>query len=94
MPHGTVECVFVCVCVCVTSWFLKHLPEEAIFAASSPRVIPLSFSLSVLNLIFLVGVGVGVENSLTSSEVLSPSVREAPPKTAEGDGKDGTSEPQ
>ena len=86
-------CVCVCVCVCVTSWFLKHLPGEAIFAASSPRVIPLSFSLLVLNLIFL-GRGGAVENSLTSSEVLSPSVREAPPKTAEGDGKDGTSEPQ
>ena len=43
----------------MTSWFLKHLPGEAIFAASSPRVIPLSFSLLVLNLIFLGGGGAG-----------------------------------
>ena len=84
-----------CLCVCVCDFLVLETPAwGGHLCGFITKVIPLSFSLSILNLIFLVGVGVGVENSLTSSEVLSPSVREATPKTAEGDGKDGTSEPQ
>ena len=84
-------CVYVCVCVCVCDFLALETP------AWGGRLCGL-ITKGDTTFLFPLGIephfpGVG-ENSVTSSEVLNPSVREAPPKTAEGDQKDGTSEPQ
>ena len=63
--------------VCVTSWFLKHLPGDRLCGLITKGDTAFLFPLGIEPYF------PGGENSVTSSEALSPSVREAPPKTAE-----------
>ncbi|XP_069902312.1 zinc finger protein 202 isoform X1 [Globicephala melas] len=69
--------VCVCVCMSVTSWFLKHLPRDHLCGLSTQGDTALVFPLDVEPPF------PGEENSVTSSEVLSPAVTDPPFRTTD-----------